>query len=122
MKIILDTNFLMIPYLFKVDIIKEFDRILDETYELCIFDKSVEELMKIISNQSGKDKDAAKFALQFIEKNKFQLIHTDKYVDDAILEETEFTIATQDKDLKEKLKKQGRKIIILRQKKYLESV
>ena len=43
MKIILDTNFLMIPSMFKVDIFSEIERICDFKYELCIVDKTLDE-------------------------------------------------------------------------------
>ena len=45
--IILDTNFLMIPYKFKVDIFTEVDRLLTEEYSLNILDKTLDELKKI---------------------------------------------------------------------------
>ena len=53
-KIILDTNILLIPYTQKVDIFSEFDRILDEPYNLFIIDQTVDELKKITENQKGK--------------------------------------------------------------------
>ena len=43
-KIILDTNFLLIPAQFKVDIFDEIDRIMIEKYQLFVLDKTIDEL------------------------------------------------------------------------------
>jgi len=75
-KIILDTNFLMIPYTFRVNIFAELSRIMDDSYKLFIIDKTVDELENIIKNQPGKHKQAAQLALQLIAKKKFSLINT----------------------------------------------
>ena len=45
-KIMLDTNFLLIPFQFKVDIFSEIERICNFNYKLCIFEQSLEELNK----------------------------------------------------------------------------
>ena len=65
-KIIIDTNFLLIPLKFKVDIFSEFNRISNFNYKLYIFEQSISELKNIIKKQSGKDKKAAQFALKLI--------------------------------------------------------
>ena len=65
-KIILDTNFLLIPSQSKVDIFAEIDKICMFKYELCIVDKTIDELNNIIEKQKGKHKAAAKLALQLI--------------------------------------------------------
>ena len=43
-KIYLDTNFLLIPAQFKVDIFEEIERLMDKPYDLYVFDKSLKEL------------------------------------------------------------------------------
>lgn len=136
-KVLLDTNFLLIPYSLGVDIFSEIDRIIDTAYEFCIIDKTVDELNNIIDSattQSGKDRDAARFALKLLEKKDIKLIKTEsiknktetiKNVDELILENTdpkEFIVATQDQDLKRKLKLKGIPLIVLRQKKHLKLI
>ena len=122
-KIMLDTNFLLIPYQFNVDIFSEICRIMHQKYSLFILDKTKDELEIIINNQKGKNKDAAKFALKFISVKKIKIIKTDSgNTDDLILKgsiEKDFIVATQDKDLKRKLINQGTSVIVLRQKKTL---
>ncbi|MBR9698923.1 nucleotide-binding protein [Candidatus Woesearchaeota archaeon] len=119
-KIIIDTNFLLIPITQGVDIFSEFDRIMDEPFQLFVVDKTIEELNTIIQDQSGKDKQAAAFALQIIEQRPLNIIKTGKgHADGEILALKEYIVATQDKELKEKLRQQGRKVIFLRQKSHL---
>ena len=115
--IVIDTNFLLIPAQFKVDIFSEIDRICHFGYSLCVLDKSINELEGI----SGKDKPAAKLALSLIKAKKLKIIKTNekKSVDDLILDMNNVIVATLDKELIRKLKEKGTKIIRLRQKKYL---
>ena len=119
-KIILDTNFLLIPYQFHVDIFSEIDRIILEKYRLYIVDKTIDELKKIIKDkeQKGKHKLAATLALQLIKAKDVKIIKTkqDKSVDDIIANLEGYTIATQDIGLKKRLKC---RIITLRAKKTL---
>ena len=51
-KIILDTNFLMIPAQFNVDIFSEIHRICDFKYELYIIDKTIDELRVEATNNA----------------------------------------------------------------------
>ena len=120
-KIILDTNALMAIAEFKIDIFSEIKRIMQHPYELFILDKTIMELNKIIEEQKGKDKVAAKLALQLIE-GKVNLIKTDAgLVDDLIVEladENTF-VCTQDMVLKQRLKAKKIAIICMRQQQYL---
>ncbi len=121
-KIILDTNFLLIPAQFKVDIFSEISRVCDFNYQLCILDKTIGELNGIIqSRQKGKNKAAAKLALTIISSKKLKILKTreDKPVDDLILDVDDAIVATTDKELISRLKEKKAKIIRLRQKNYL---
>ena len=125
-EIILDTNFLLIPYEFKVDIFAEIDRICDSKYELCIFCQTIDELKKIIKEQKGKNSIAARLALSLIKQKSLKILNNSEsgYVDDSILKycNRNTIVATQDKELKNKLKEKEIKIIFLRNKKYLEII
>ncbi len=121
-KILLDTNFLMICKQFKVDIFTQIDRISKFKYKLFILDKTVEELKKIVQEQKGKDKDAAKIALKLVAIKNIGIIKTksSKKTDDIILEmasDNDFIVATQDKELKSKLRQKNVPMMVLRQKK-----
>ena len=119
-KILLDTNFLLVPFQFKVDIFKEIDRIIDEKYELFIVDKTKEELEKLIKGGKEKERKAARLALQLIKKFNIKIINTQgDNVDDIIvnLKDKDTIVATQDKELRKRLRGD---VIVLRQKKYLK--
>ena len=126
MKILLDTNFLLIPAQFKVDIFSEIERIADFPYELCILEQTIDELNKIIKEQKGKNREAAKLALQLVKQKGLNTIRNSQKgnVDDIILDivDSSYVVATQDKELKRLLKKKKIKTIILRAKKYLKVV
>lgn len=124
-KIIIDTNFLMIPYKYRVDIFSEFNRICDFNYKLIVFERTIHELRRIIEKQAGREKKAAQFALKLIGLKGVSMLksgNTD--VDSLILENLndDTIIATQDAALKRELLKKGTSVIILRQKKYLEMI
>ena len=53
-KIFLDTNFLLSVYQFRIDIFLEIDRIILEKYELCVLDKTIDELKKLLKNRKAK--------------------------------------------------------------------
>ena len=121
-KIIIDTNFLLIPYQFKVDIFSEIRRICDFNYEICIIDETIDELRKIMM-MPGRDKLGAVLALQLLPHHKVKKILTkkDKSVDDLIVDTAgkDTLVATQDAELKRRLKKNKIRLIVMRQKKYL---
>ena len=123
-KIMLDTNFVMLPAQLNVDIYSEIDRIMKTKYELCVLDKTINELNSIIEKQKGKHRDAAKLALSLLKaKNiKIEAYDSEKYVDDCLVELAEkgYLIATHDKELKLRIKEKNKNLIFLRQKKYLE--
>ncbi len=122
--IILDTNFLLIPAQFNVDIFTEIDRLVQEPYELCIIDSTIDELNSLTEKESGKDKRAAVLALQMLEKKKVKHLKTEKHLntDKLIVERAkspDFMVATQDKELKRILKENNVQLIVLRQKSHL---
>jgi len=121
-KILLDTNFLLAVHQFKVDIFSEIYKEMRFKYKLFVLDRSIEELKKIVENQKGKSKEAAKIALKLVIIKDVEVVKTinDESVDDAIVklaEKESFIVATQDKELKKRLKEKKVAIIILRQKK-----
>lgn len=114
----------MLPITQKVDIFTELDRVCDFPYELFVIDGTIQELKKVVNEQSGKNKEAAKISLELIKSQNIKIINNTKkdYVDNLILniaQEKGYFVATQDKDLKSKLKNNNVQRIFLRQKKYL---
>lgn len=122
-KIIIDTNFLMIPYKFKVDIFSEFNRVCNFNYGLFAFEQTIGELKKILATQSGKDKKAAEFGLKLIKLKNIEIIPSkERNADSAILNnmDKDSIVATQDALLKKQLVEKGASVIWMRQKKYLQ--
>ena len=125
-QIILDTNFLLIPAQFKVDIYSEIEKLADFRYKLHILDKSITELNKIAQEQKGKVKRDVKLVLSMIEQKirdgEISIINTsddDRLVDDIIVSLESYIVATQDIGLQKRLKAKKVRIISMRQKKYL---
>ncbi len=115
-KVILDSNFLMVPFQFGIDIFQELKRILDVRYEVIVPKCVIEELERL-----SKKKAKAKAALQLAKG--LQLIEcSGNDVDDFLYKIASKTviICTNDKNLKEKIRKKGSPVIYLRQKKYLD--
>ncbi len=110
--VVLDTNMILDAIEFRVNIFEELDRICEFQYDVAILDKTIDEL---------KNKKNSKLALKIIENKKVNILKTEQgYVDDLLLKlDDKKIIATNDQELKRKLKKLNRKIITLRQKKYL---
>lgn len=126
-RIILDTNFLMIPAQFGVDIFSEIENLVEGEYKLFIIDATLDELENIIEKQRGKNKAAAKMALQLLKTQNIEVLKTEKNLnaDELIVnlvKERKFAVATQDQGLKRKLKQYNVPLVVLRQKKYLKII
>jgi len=118
--VILDTNFLYIPKQFNVDIFDEIDRLLI-SYKLFVFDKTLDEI---------DDRTTMALVKHKIENNSLNIIRTStSYIDDAIVDfvklhdnEYDIVIATQDQELKRRLKDYRVSFIVLRGKNHLELI
>ena len=131
--VIFDTNFLLMPFTLNVDIYTELEHIMLQNYQICILDDTLQELDKIIENQTGKDKRNAKLAKKLLDMKNVKILSTKSLksnmnsakpdVDSMLLQlPKEYLIATQDKELKRKLKENNYRIIHIRAKKKLEIV
>jgi len=119
-KVVIDTNFFLIPYQFKIDILTELEHLIDVHHVYIITSKTIKELEKIAEN-SGKKGAGGKFALKLIEanKDKMEIMESNKPVDTWIEEYAEehgAIVCTNDIKLKKKLKDNGIKVISLRGK------
>jgi len=128
-KIILDTNFLLIPGKLGVDIFGEIDRVCDFSYDIYIHEDSEEELNNIISNQKGAEVRAAKLAKQLIKAKALKRVGLNQKDDSSsvdtqlvMLAGEQSIIATQDKELKKRILAKKGKVLVLRQKKYIKLV
>jgi uncharacterized protein len=109
-KIVLDTDFIIKCLEWKINVKEELRKICDFNFEVCILDRTLDEL---------KGKKAEQLALEFIKELKIIKTKRDKSVDELVMNLKDVVVATQDKELKEKLKKGGFQVITIRQRKYL---
>jgi len=126
-RFLLDTNFLVLPGQFKVDIFDELRKFgKDHLYTL---DLVVRELQQL-SHGSSRDSASARLALHLVKDRGISIIHTHE---DADLDGTDnairnaarkghYTVCTQDQELARLLKEDGVPVIRLRQGRYLERV
>ena len=125
-RVILDTNFLLIPGEFRIDIFAEIARLMQSPYQLCIIDKTIDEIEKIIKTGKTKQKSAAKIAKKLLDTYPIKIIETDKrlHVDRLILDNLEkgTIVATQDADLKRMLRARAIPHFVMRSKQHLELI
>jgi len=122
MRVLIDTNFFLLPARFKVDIFAEMERVVGGSHEFFTIKPVVRELRGLAIGK-GKDCRAAKVGLQLLKKERIEILETEEEnADKAILEMSEkegFVVATQDAELREKVRKKNGKVIYLRAKQYL---
>ena len=117
-RVVLDTNFMLIPFQFSVDIKAELDRILDFSYRTYTLDGVLKEL-EVLSKEKGQSGRAAKASIEMAKD--FPTLTANGDIDDTLLRlaSNDTIICTNDRILKEKIKRKGAPVIYLRQKKYL---
>jgi len=120
-KILLDTNFILDILRYKVDFSAFQD--LDEKAELFMSSEILREI-RSIANRKTKEGRLAMIALKLIENGQIKVVQSLKReVDEDLIclaKKEGFIVATNDKDLKEKLKKENVRVICLRNKKKIE--
>ncbi|MCF7798269.1 hypothetical protein K9M74_00025 [Candidatus Woesearchaeota archaeon] len=126
-KVIIDTNFLLLPGSEGIDIYTEIDRLVTESYELCVMENSYRELQHIMDGQTkakGKDKFNAKLGFIMAKQKGLKSLacsSKEPLVDDNIVRiaNEKTYVATLDKGLQKRLQKKQAKIITVRQKNHL---
>lgn len=119
MKVLLDTNILMLSEKFKIDIFSEIERLVEEKCDFFTI-KSVINELSAISKSTGKKALQAKTALALIKSKNVKILDYSKYPDTAFEEIDGYAIATNDLKLARKLKSMKKQVIFLRQKNHFE--
>jgi rRNA-processing protein FCF1 len=117
-KVIIDTNGLMIPGQFGIDIFMELKRLGFDSY--VVPRASVRELEKISIQGRGRDRTAAKIALSLLDR--CAIVEKEGFADDVIMElaaGTKDTVLTSDVELKKRLCSKGVSIVQLRERTHL---
>ena len=119
MKILLDTNMMLVPHQFGVDV---FEYLKD--YKIITLSSCVDEL-NALAKKRGEDGKAAKIALELIKQKKIEIVRTKEKGDPAIKSFAVIercAVATNDAALGKFLKSKGISVIRLKQKKFLEEL
>lgn len=121
-----DTNFLLVPGQFGVDIVSELNRILDVKFKVVVPNVVLEELDVIERKTRGKDLLAVKMAKKLVERfekveiGKFGERQIDDQIYDFAVKNERVIVCTNDKGLKKRLREKGIPVVYLRSKKILE--
>jgi len=119
-KVILDSNFLLVPFQFRLDIFEELNNLLGKA-EPIILSTTMEELKKMAEKKTAKRRMQFSAALKLAERCKILEVkkQASESYDDAILRiasNLKIPVATNDAELRKRLRKAGLATIYLRQK------
>ena len=121
-KILLDTSFVVKCAEYHIDLFSELERVCLFPYELCYFNKTLDEL-DAVARQGGKERAFAKLARKFLERatvipgSKCSIV--DELILDYLQKNKECVVATHDSALKKMVLGQKIPVVIIRQQKYL---
>jgi len=123
-KVILDSNFLMIPFQFKIDIFQEIEYLLQKKVDFVV-PSAVKRELTGISSRGGEGAPEASLALQLASRCRVVdvTLEPQETVDDAILKASQklgAVVATTDIDLKKRLRAINVPVVYLREKSKLE--
>ena len=124
LKVVLDANFLFIPSQFQVDIFEELENLLNQSFEPILLSSTLMELKGLIESDSQKERKQAQLALKLAEKCRVVPVEKDlgETYDDVIVRvAAEWTspVATNDRELRRRIRTLGLPVIFLRQKQRL---
>ncbi len=125
LKVILDSNFLLIPSQFRIDIFEGMLSLLNQRYEATVLSSTLQELQTMGQKGPPKLRKQAQTALKLAQE--CQVVEVDKSNDETnddviirIAAEWRSPVATNDRELKRKLRNQNIPVIFLRGKSRLE--
>jgi rRNA-processing protein FCF1 len=124
--VIPDTNFLLVPGQFGVDIIRELERVIQARFRIVVPDVVLQELDVIERKSRGRDLMAVRMAKKLAER--FDVVKVGRFgerpIDDQLLDfavnNDRVIVCTNDKGLKRRLRERGLPVVYLRSKKILE--
>lgn len=124
-KIILDSNFLLIQPQFHINIIENLENVLNQKVKGIILSPVYKEIQNLSRGNNINERKKALFTLKHIEG--FEIVDVTKKqnesVDDLIIrlaKEWNCPVATNDKKLRKKLRDMNIAVVYLRQKSHLE--
>lgn len=119
-KVIVDTSFLMVPGIFKVDVLSEMERLFEAKPKILVPTPVIRELERISEEGNPRERSAARVAMELARRG--EEIDAEAPADLAIqklAEELNCAVGTTDAALKKKLRQRGLPVIFLRGKSHL---
>lgn len=119
-KVALDTNLLLDMARLKIDVFDQLSGLVGNA--LLVVPIQVKQELQTLSVERGKDGMAARFALESLPKHGVKVVPaTGERGDDALVDLAQkgYIIATNDKALRQSLKNNPQRAIVVRQSKYL---
>ena len=120
MRIIADTNFLMLPGTLGVDIMRELERLVERRFELLVPSPVIKELEQISTHGSPKERTAARIGLSLARHGAVVRMRGD--ADDCIVRlaaKKGYVVGTTDSELRRRLRRLGVSVIYLRKRSHL---
>jgi len=121
-KILLDTNFFLVPFQLGVNIISEFDRIMEEPYQMMTLQPMKDELEKLASAGKGDDKNSARLGAHLA--RNIEVAEAGGKGDNAIVDyaksHEDVLVATNDSALRKRLREFKIRTIFVRNRSKLE--
>lgn len=126
-KVLLDTNFLLLPFQRRVDIFREIERLIGSRVEFVVLSQVLDELRQLKDTGPLKNRRAAASALELVARNchpanAASTQTTELNADAALLryaQQAKAVVATNDQELRQALVKQGSRTIFLRKLAFL---
>ena len=121
-KILCDTNFLLIPLRFGVDVFAETEEALNDLTKLYVSSRVIDEIKLLKTDAKPNFEKELLFALKMIEQCEVIEDTSETLVDDSLIElarKNNMVIGTTDSELRKNARIEGVKVIYLRQKRYL---
>ena len=120
LKIVLDTNILMLPAQLNINLTAELNNLLQARYEIVVPEGVIEELKKLVNISSPKTRRIAEFALELAKTFKIIPIKPkpNENIDKMLIrlaKNREYVICTCDNELRRKIREVGAPVIFLRQ-------
>ena len=120
-KVILDANFFFVPSQFNLDIFEELANLLNRRFEPILLSSTHKELQGLAESSSPKEQKQAQLALMLAKKCRPVPTEkaSDETYDDVIVRVAaawKAPVATNDRELRKRLRKVGVSVVFLRQK------
>ena len=124
LKVVLDSNFLFLPSQFRLDIFEELANLLNQRFEPILLSSTQKELQGLAESNSPKKQKQALLALKLAEKCRRVAVDkgSGETYDDVIVRvaaEWKSPVATNDRELRRRLRTLGLPVIFLRHKQRL---